>query len=382
MKISRRATERIRDGHVWVYRSDVEIEDDAQPGSIIPVEDTRGRFLGTALYSSTSQIVLRLISRDRIQFDQNLIEFRIGRALAFRQRIVADSEAYRLIYSEADELPGLIVDRYGDHLVVQFLTQGIDRYENEILAALQKIVQPKGIVLRNDAAVRSKENLTREVRVIGDVPQQVQLQMNGLNWIADLEHGQKTGLYLDQRQNYLAAARYASGRTLDCFTSSGGFALHLARQSEKVEAIDASEPTLERARQNARLNEISNVNFRSANVFDALASYAAQKKPFQLIVLDPPAFAKSKSSIDKALSGYKEINLKALRLLEPGGILVTCSCSHHISSADFMGMLAAAALDAGKTLRILEQRIQSQDHPVLLTVPETLYLKCVIAEVL
>lgn len=383
MKINRRAAERLHLGHVWVYRSDVEEVDlGATPGQVVAVEDQKGRFLGTALYSSSSQIALRIISRERIAFDRDLILSRLRKALEFRLRIVTDSDAYRLVYSEADQLPGLIVDRYGDFLVVQLLTQGIDQYETDILNCLQELVQPRGIVLRNDASVRSKENLTREVRIIGEMPNRVELHMNGLNWIADLEHGQKTGLFLDQRQNYAAAARYAAGQALDCFTSTGGFALHLAKRCEQVEAIDASESALERAAENARLNQIENANFRSANVFDALASYASQRRQFQMVVLDPPAFAKSKSSIDKALSGYKEINLKALRLLGPGGILVTCSCSHHISSYDFSGMLAAAALDAGKTLRILEQRVQSQDHPVLLSVPETLYLKCTIAEVL
>lgn len=381
MKISRRAAERLHAGHVWVYLSDVEADSAAQPGDVVPVEDQKGRFLGTALYSSTSQIALRLISRERVSFDRDLIFQRIQHALNFRRRIVNDSEAYRLVYSEADQLPGLIVDRYGDFLVVQLLTQGMDRFREEILGSLDALIQPQGTVLRNDAAVRGKESLSREVEVLGDVPEQIEIGMNGKRWIADLRHGQKTGLFLDQRQNYAAVAAYASGRALDCFTSTGGFALHLADKCEHVEAVDASEPSLARAAANAKLNSVENVSFRNANVFDVLASHAAQRHRFNCIVLDPPAFAKSKSSIDKALAGYKEINLKALRLLDSGGILATCSCSHHVSEGDFLTMLASAALDAGKTLRILERRVQSQDHPVLLSVPETLYLKCIIAEV-
>lgn len=381
MRISRRAAERILSGHVWVYVSDIESAKEAGAGEVVSVEDPRGRFLGTALYSSTSQIALRLVSRERISFDRAVILERLRTALDYRRRIVRDSDAYRLVFSEADELPGLVVDRYGGFLVVQMLTQAMDRLRDDILSALEELLHPAGIVLRNDVAVRSKEALSQEVEIIGDVPERVELTMNGRAWIADLRHGQKTGLFLDQRQNYLAAAQYASGRALDCFTSTGGFALHLASKCEHVEAVDASQPALDRAAENARLNGVSNVTFRSANVFDVLAGHAAKKSHFDTIVLDPPAFAKSKSSIDKALSGYKEINLKALRLLQRRGILVTCSCSHHVSENDFAGVLAAAAIDAGKTLRVLERRVQSQDHPILLSVPETLYLKCIIAEV-
>lgn len=380
VRVSRRAAERILGGHVWVYASDVTDNGGAAPGSAVSVLDPRGRLLGTGLYSSTSQIALRLIAREAVAFDAALIAERIRRAAAYRNRVVENSTSYRLVYSEADQLPGLIVDRYGDYLVAQFSTQAMDAAAPAILAALREVCAPRGIVLRNDAPARAKESLPLEVAVEGEVPEQAELAMNGLRWIADLRHGQKTGLFLDQRENYSAAARCARGRALDCFTSTGGFAVHFAARCESVESIDASEPALERAEANARLNGIANVTFRKANVFDALAAYAAQHARFDTIVLDPPAFAKSKATVDKALAGYKEINVKALRLLGEGGTLVTCSCSHHVSEADFLEMLAAAALDAGRTLRIRERRIQAADHPVLLTVPETLYLKCVIAE--
>jgi 23S rRNA (cytosine1962-C5)-methyltransferase len=381
IRIQRRAADRLLSGHVWVYASDVLDTGGASPGSAVTVLDPRGHHLGTGLYSSSSQIAVRLIGREALTFDASLIRERIQRAAAYRSRIVENSTAYRVVYSEADQLPGLIADRYGDFLVVQLLTQAMDAAAADVLVALQDVCEPKGIVLRNDAPVRVKERLPLAVTVEGDVPDQVELEMNGLRWVADLRHGQKTGLFLDQRENYLAAARVAHGRALDCFTSTGGFAIHLARRCEHVEAIDASDPALERASANARLNGAENVAFRNANVFDALAAHASQRTRFDVIVLDPPAFAKSKATVDKALAGYKEINVKALRLLGEGGVLVTCSCSHHVSEADFLEMLAAASLDAGRTLRIRERRVQAADHPVLLTVPETLYLKCVIAEV-
>jgi 23S rRNA (cytosine1962-C5)-methyltransferase len=381
VRISRRAAERILGGHVWVYASDVTDTGGAAPGAAVAVLDPRGRLLGTGLYSSASQIAVRLIAREAVSFDETLIADRIRRAAAYRERVAGDSSAYRLVYSEADQLPGLIVDRYGDYLVAQLSTQAMDAAAPAIVSALRAVCAPRGILLRNDAPVRAKESLPLEITVDGEAPDQVEVEMNGLRWLADLRQGQKTGLFLDQRENYLAAARCAHGRALDCFTSTGGFAIHLARRCEYVEAIDASESALARAAANAALNGVVNVGFRNANVFDALAAYAAQRSRFDVVVLDPPAFAKSKATVEKALAGYKEINVKALRLLGEGGVLVTCSCSHHVSEADFLEMLAAASLDAGRPLRIRERRMQAADHPVLLTVPETLYLKCVIAEV-
>lgn len=379
--INKRAAQRIDAGHVWVYASDVEDRGEAQPGDVVSVADGRGRTLGTAFYSSTSEITLRFVSRDRVTVDAEFIAARIHAAAEHRRWLVDDSTAFRAVFSEADLLPGLIVDRYGDWLSVQLLTQAIDRRSEEILSALAAEWQPAGVVLRNDAPSRSREGLGREVRVVsGEGADSVAFEMNGFRWTADLKGGQKTGTFLDQRENYLAAARYARGQALDCFSSSGGFALHLSRCCESVEGIDASAAAVARAMANASQNAIGNVRFREADVFDVLASMAAQRRGFGTIVLDPPAFAKSRSAVAKALSGYKEINAKALRLLAPGGVLVTCSCSQHVGEDAFLEMLAAAAHDARRNLRILERRTQASDHPILLTVPESQYLKCVIAQ--
>jgi 23S rRNA (cytosine1962-C5)-methyltransferase len=347
------------------------------------VVDPGGRSLGVAHYSSTSQICLRLLSPRLQAIDKVFFLRRIAAANSFRNRVVANTDAYRLVFGEADLLPGLIIDRYGNRFVVQTLDQGMDRATPIIEDCLAELFAPEGVVLRNEVAVRSRESLPLEKRVLsGDPPDPVRISMNGLALEADLLHGQKTGIYLDQRQNYLAAARYATGRVLDCFTSTGGFALHLARQCESVLAIDSSEPSLAGARRNAELNGISNIEFLAADVFDVLSARAQARERFDMVVLDPPAFTKSRSAVERAARGYKDINLRALRLLAPGGTLVTCSCSQHMSEAMLLEIVASAALDAGRSLRVLERRTQAADHPILLTVPETHYLKCLIFEVM
>jgi 23S rRNA (cytosine1962-C5)-methyltransferase len=309
---------------------------------------------------------------------------RLSAAEDYRRRVVRNSEAYRLVHGEADLLPALVVDRYGEYLVMQTLDQGMDAAKEEIASCLEKIFHPRGIALRNDAAVRLKEQLPLETSTLaGVVPDSVTVRMDGLTFHADLLHGQKTGIFLDQRENYPAAARYGrGGAALDCFTSTGGFALHLAAKCQVVEAVDSSEAALATARANAAANSIANVEFRQSDAFELLAGYASAHRQFSIVVLDPPAFAKSRRNVDAAATGYKEINLRALRLLSPGGVLVTCSCSHHLSEAMLLELVAEASLDAGRTLRVLERRTQSQDHPILLTVPETHYLKCLILEVL
>jgi 23S rRNA (cytosine1962-C5)-methyltransferase len=387
-------------GHPWIFSSDVTDRGDAQPGDAVRVElDTRsgqrsgqtaakssGKLLGFAHYSSTSQITLRMLSTPTqpthtTPGDRAFFLERLRAAIEHRQRIVRDSDAYRLVFSEADLLPGLIIDRYGPYLVLQTLNQGMDRSRGAIVDCLQELLAPAGILARNDASVRKLEALPLETAVLsGEIPDHISIQMNGLALTADLKRGQKTGVYLDQRENYVAAAKYAHGRVLDCFTSTGGFALHAARnpEVESVEAIDSSELALATAQQNADNNGISNINFRQADVFEYLSGL---DRRFSTIVLDPPAFAKSRKSLDDAARGYKDINYRALRMLDSGGILVTCSCSHHMSEAALFEVIAEAALDAGKTLRVLERRAQSQDHPILLTVPETLYLKCLVLQV-
>ncbi len=376
-------------GHPWIFSSDVTDRSEAQPGEAVTVVDPNGRVLGTAHYSSTSQITLRMLSSrgepiDAGLLDRNFFDRRLAQAIAHRKHVVENSDACRMVFSEADLLPGLIVDKYGSYLVMQTLTQGMNQSSGIIAECLAEQLTPDGILARNDAAVRRLEGLPLESRVLaGHVPDRVEIRMNGLRLEADLRAGQKTGAYLDQRENYLAMARHAHGRMLDCFTSSGGFALHAASHTasrvESVEAVDSSPVALAAAEANARWNGIANIQFRQADVFEFLAGRDAR---YSTIVLDPPAFAKSRKQLEAALRGYKEINLRALRMLEPGGILVTCSCSHHLSEAMLLEVVAEAALEAGKTLRVLERRTQAQDHPILLTVPETLYLKCLILQVL
>jgi 23S rRNA (cytosine1962-C5)-methyltransferase len=380
VRVNRKAADRAASGHPWIFSSDITDRGESQPGDAVRVLDPRNKLLGTAHYSSTSQIALRLLSSKSETIDRAFFLRRLSRAIAHRERVVQNSTAYRVVSSEGDLLPGLIVDQYASWLVLQTLNQGMDRARDLIVDCLTELLHPAGILARNDATVRRLEGLPLETVVVaGEIPERVPIEMNGFKLEADLLRGQKTGVYLDQRENYLAAARYARGRVLDCFTSTGGFALHIARCAESVDALDSSAPALATAEASAHANGLSNIQFRQADVFDFLAGI---NRHYSTIVLDPPGFAKSRKQVDDAARGYKEINLRALRMLEPGGILVTCSCSHHISEAMLLEIVAQAALDAGKTLRVIERRTQAADHPILLTVPETLYLKCLILEVL
>lgn len=383
VRVSRRGADRVRSGHPWIFASDLEDRGEAEGGEAVRVTDPRGQDLGVAHYSAASQIALRMLSRDAREPDRDFFRRRLAQAIEHRRLVVRDSEAYRLVFSEGDLLPGLIVDRYGDYLVVQTLNQGMERAKPLITELLAELLAPRGILERNDAQVRQKEQLPLAVGVLaGEVPERICYAMHGLRFQAHLMHGQKTGAYLDQRENYLAAEAYARGRALDCFTATGGFALHLARRCESVEAVDSSDLALELAEAARKENGLANVHFRKANVFDLLAGYVAAGRRFSMIVLDPPAFARSRSNLEGAARGYKEINLRALRLLDPGGILVSCSCSQQVSEAALLEIIAAAALDAGRTVRVLERRTQSRDHPILLTVPETHYLKCLILQAL
>ena len=380
VRVNRKAADRVASGHPWIFSSDVVDRGDAAPGDAVRVVDPRNSLLGVAHYSATSQITLRLLSDKPETVDRGFFRERLAAALAHRERVVQNSDAYRLVFSEADRLPGLIVDRYGPYVTLQTLNQGMDRARDLIAECIQELLAPAGILARNDASIRKLEGLPLEVvRLAGEIPERVQVLMNGLKLEADLLRGQKTGVYLDQRENYVAAGRWASGRVLDCFTSSGGFALHAAARAQSVEAVDSSASALAIAEVNARANGIDNIHFRQADVFEYLSGIAGK---YSMVVLDPPAFAKSRRAVEDAARGYKEINLRALRLLEPGGVLVTCSCSHHMSEGAFYEVIAQAALDAGKNLRVLERRTQASDHPILLTVPETMYLKCLALEVL
>jgi 23S rRNA (cytosine1962-C5)-methyltransferase len=382
VRINRKGANRIASGHPWIFSSDVLDRGQAAAGEAVVVVDPSGAALGTAHYSDSSQISLRLLSERVETIDRAFYLRRIAAAEAHRKRVVQNSQAYRLVHGEADQLPGLVIDRYGEYFTLQTLDQGMDGAKAEIVSCLEELFAPQGVAERNDVAVRKREALPLQSGVLaGSVPETIALEMNQLKLHADLLHGQKTGIFLDQRENYIAAQRYASGRALDCFTSTGGFALHLAARCESVEAVDSSEATLRVARMNCDANGIGNIQLREADVFELLAGHASAHRRFDIVVLDPPAFAKSRQSLEAAIGGYREINRRALELLGSGGILVTCSCSHHLSEAALLELVAAASLDTGRKLRVLERRMQAQDHPVLLTVPETLYLKCLILEV-
>ena len=382
VKVNRKAAGRVASGHPWIFASDVVERDHAAPGSVVKVVNPQGRAIAVAHYSSTSQISLRLLSNEIQEIDRGFFARRLAEANEFRRLVVRDTDAYRLVHGEGDRLPALVVDRYGDYLVIQTLDQGMDAAKDWIVEALVELFSPRGIVARNDVAVRTHEQLPLETGVVyGEAPGELTIRMNGLEFRADLLHGQKTGIFLDQRENYVAAARYAHGHALDCFSSTGGFALHVAAKCETVEAVDSSAPALATAEANRAANGIGNVSFREADVFEILGSYSSARREFSTVVLDPPAFAKSRRNLEAAARGYKDINLRALRLLGRGGILITCSCSHHLSESMLLEIVAEAALDAGRELRVLERRTQAQDHPILLTVPETHYLKCLVLQI-
>jgi 23S rRNA (cytosine1962-C5)-methyltransferase len=376
--VSRRGEDRVRHGHPWIYRSDV-VHATAAPGDLVTVLGPRERRLGAALWSDRSQIALRMVAVGDEPATSDLWRERLTDAIRFRESLRIDATAYRLVHGEADRLPGLIVDRYADVLVVQALSQAMDRRLPELTETLNDLLSPRGILARNDPKVRLLEGLEQRVDVLsGDVPDVVEVREGPVSYEVDVRHGQKTGLFLDQRENREAAARYARGRLLDGFSYIGGFALYLARQCESVHAIDQSAEALARIAVNASRNGLSNVTTTEANVFDELRHYERSNERFDTIVLDPPAFAKNKASVERAIAGYKDINLRALRILEPGGVLVTCSCSYNVDEPLFLQILAEAAADARAHVTILEKRMQGRDHPVLVTAPETYYLKCVI----
>src|SRR5579863_99598 len=380
--ISPRGVERLRSGHLWIYRSDVRSAH-TEAGAVVRLIEERGNFAGRAFYSDKSQISIRLLTREDVPVDRAFFAARFRRAAAYRDLVVENSDACRLVYSEADLLPSVIVDRYGDYIVLQTLSQGSDRLKSLFVEILVELFSPKGIVERNDPKVRMLEGLDQRVSTLhGQVPAEVLAKENGVTFVCDLAKGQKTGSFLDQRENHWAARRYASGDVLDCFSYQGGFALTVADKCAHVEGIDMAPAAVEAARRNQQLNSISNAHFREGNSFDILKEYDEAGRRFEMVILDPPAFAKNRDSIPAARRGYKEINLRALRLLKPGGFLVTCSCSYHVTEPLFLQILAEAANDAGKNIVVAERRTQAKDHPILLTMPETHYLKCLIVKVL
>lgn len=372
--VSAKGAARWHAGHPWIYRTDVYAEPRDPPG-IVTVTDRRGRHLGQALYSPKSEIRLRLLTSGRESVDAGWWRARIAGALARRGAIAAT--AYRVVHAEGDGLPSLVVDRYGPYVVAQLLSAGLEHARADVVAGIQAALAPTAILLRNDAAIRRHEGLPLAVEpVVGTVPEPLEVEEDGIHYLAAPHTGQKTGAFLDQRENRRLVAQHAGGgRALDVFTYHGSFALHLARHAAEVTAVDSSSAALARGRENAVLNGLTNIVWREANAFDLLRQLERRGEAFETIVLDPPAFAKTKTSLPRALAGYKEINLRALRLLTPQGVLFSCSCSYHVSRAAFAEMLAAAARDAGRRVELLAQVGAGRDHPELLNVPETGYLK-------
>ena len=381
VKVSRRGASRLKEGHVWVYRSDLVSADGVPPGALVNVADERGKFLGSALYSSSSQIAIRMISPAAVGDLPGLLRERIQAAIAYRERVVRDTDAYRVVFSEADFLPGLIVDRYNDILSLQVLAQAMDAetVRQTVVSELSERLKPAAIAERVDPRIRELEQLPgRPSGLIQGEKSSTVFSMNGVRFHYEALEGQKTGAFLDQRENYAAVAQYARGEALDVFCYQGGFALHLAQHCSSVTGVDSSRPALEVAEKNAALNG-REIEWVEANAFDLLRDYADAGRQYDCIVLDPPAFAKSKRNLETALPAYKELNLRALKMLRSGGILVTCSCSYHVAHSMLLEVLAQACRDVHRNLRILESRTQAKDHPMLLAVPETAYLKCFIS---
>jgi 23S rRNA (cytosine1962-C5)-methyltransferase len=378
-----RGAERWRRGHPWIYKSDLQSERGLTGGEVVQVLDQRGWFLGQAFYSKQSKISLRWLTYEDVPVDADFFRARIGRAKALRQLIYSGEETYRAIHSEADLLPGLVVDRYGPFLSAQFLIQGTDNRRELLADLLTDAFGAKGLINRSDASVRALEGLplVREV-MRGEIPPLVEYSEGALRMRADLHQGQKTGTFLDQRENHLISATYAHGEALDCFAYAGGFALHLAMRAAKVTAVEISETAAAQLKANAELNRLDNVEVVIANAFDFLRDAVDQARQFDIVVLDPPSFARNKGAIEAARRGYKEVNLRAIQLLRPGGFLITCSCSHHVSEALFEQTLESAAADAKRRLQIVEKLGASRDHPVLLNLPETRYLKCFVLRAL
>ncbi len=379
--------QRVIEGHPWVFQGEVEkVTGDYTPGDTVAVVDNRGQFLGKGYINPRSQILVRMLTSRDETIDRAFFKRRLERAWAHRQRLLGDTSACRVVFGEADFLPGLIVDKFGDVLVVQTLALGIDRWLPDIVEILQELLQPRGIFERNDVPVRNLEGLEqRKGPLYGDFDPKITIVENGLKIAVDVENGQKTGYFLDQRENRAAVRPYSKGaRVLDCFSNVGGFALNAAAAgATEVLVVDASEEALAAARQNAEQNGLlDRMSFQAGNAFDILRRLEANQERFDTIVLDPPAFAKNKGALEGAVRGYKEINLRAMHMLPEGGFLITCSCSYHMTSDLFKAVVADAALDARRRLRLIEERAQGVDHPIVVGYDESHYLKCLVYEVL
>lgn len=374
--VTSRGAARVGRGHPWIYRADVSAAQ-AAPGDTVAVLGPRRRLLGRALFSDRSEITLRMLTRADEPAGLDLWRARLERAVAYRAALDIDATACRLVHGEADLLPSLVVDRYADWLVVQTLSQGTDRLLPDLAPILLELTGASGIVARNDPRVRELEGLERQVGLVaGAVPEAIEVREGAVRFLVDPWKGQKTGAFLDQRENHAAAAAYARGRVLDCFTYQGGFALAMAAGADEVLALDVSEEAVAAVGRHAALNGLERIEARAVNVFDELRELDRAGERFDTIVLDPPAFAKSRSAVTRAAAGYKEINLRALKLLAPGGHLMTCSCSYNVDEPTFGAIVADAAADARVAVNLVERRLQARDHPVLVGVPETSYLKC------
>ena len=383
VKISKKGAAWHRTGHPWIYKDDLEKAEPALSGNIVSVLDNKGAFLGKAFYNDRSKIALRLITEEDIKIDKAFWKKRISAAIEYRNGIIRDTDAYRLSHAEADGLSSLIIDRYGEHISIQTLSLGIDNIKGTVVEILTELLEPKSVVARNDSATRKLEGLPEEKETLyGKPPEKIVVYEGKVKYMVDVLNGQKTGAYLDQRENRIASERYARGKALDCFAYQGLFSLHLAGSSDEVTAIDSSAQALEALLENAGLNSIKNIKIREGNVFDLLKSYQKEPKQFDLIVLDPPAFAKSKKDLQDAVRGYIDINFRAMRLLSKGGHLITCSCSYNLSEGQFLEILKEALKEAGRRARLVEKRLQPSDHPVLLNFPESNYLKCLVLEML
>ena len=379
--ISGRGVRRWESGHPWIFRSDV-VTPPTDAAGIADVQDQRGQSLGVALWSPRSEISLRLLDRDPgAAIDRSWWRARIATAEARRTSLAGRTNAWRVVHGEGDALPSVVVDRYGEHIVVQLSSAGAEACRSDIIAALIDLFAPSGILARNDAGTREREGLAREtVLLYGDVPREIEIDEYGVKYLAAPWTGQKTGAFLDQRENRHLIGQLARGAALDCFSYHGSFALHLARNADRVTALDASGPALERAAENANLNGLHNLDFVVADAFDFLRERERDGTRYDTIVLDPPAFAKNKPSLPGAIRGYKDINMRAMRLLAPGGLLFTASCSFHLTRPLFLDMIRAAAADSGRRMILRELTGQPIDHPELLTVPETGYLKGALLE--
>lgn len=382
MVVTRRGVDRWKRGHPWIYATDVEAPPELTGGEIVRVLDGRGWFLGQALYSRASKISLRWLTYDDVPVDADFFRARIEAADALRRKALPGETTYRVVHGEADLLPGLVVDRYGDFLSVQFLVKGIDDRKELIADLLVQHFRCRGLVNRSDVGVRALEGLAQEKALMrGELPGKVRYASGLVTMEADLLEGQKTGAFLDQRENHVASSHYASGEALDCFSYVGGFALQLATRSQKVTAVEISDSAAAQLRANAELNRLSNVEVVVANAFDFLRDAVDEGRQFDTIVLDPPSFAKSKGAVEAAVRGYKEINLRAMQLLRPGGFLITASCTYHVSEERFEELLDSAAADSKRRVQIVEKRGAARDHPVLLGLRETRYLKCFVLRV-